>query len=280
MTAPLKRVIMKRPEEAYVELSNWKDLGFLALPDYQRAIEEQEQFVKILEQEGVVVLFLPEDDRTTADSIYTHDPVLVTDSGAVLLKPGKPVRRGEVAAMADALRAWHIPVFGVLHGDATAEGGDLLWLDEKTLVAGRSFRTNEAGVRQLARMLKPTGIQVIEAHLPCGNGSDDVLHLMSVISLIDQDLAVIYPKLLPVPLFELLQQRGISTIPVPDEEYPTLGCNVLAIAPRSVILFSGNPVTRRLLQEAGCRVTEIRGEEIGRKGNGGPTCLTRPLLRG
>jgi N-dimethylarginine dimethylaminohydrolase len=280
MIAPLKRVIMKRPEEAFRDLSNWKELGFLARPDYERAVEEHAQLVKALEEQGVLVLFLPEDDRTTADSIYAHDPVLITDSGAILLKPGKPVRRGEVSAMADALRAWHVPVLGVMHGEATAEGGDLLWLDEKTLIVGRSFRTNEAGCQQLARMLEPTGVRVVEVHLPCGQGRDEVLHLMSVISLVDRDLATIYEQMLPVPLFELLQERGFALIRVPEAEYPTLGCNVVATAPRNVIVFSGNPVTRGRMEEAGCRVTEIRGMEIGLKGNGGPTCLTRPLLRG
>lgn len=280
MVAPLRRVIMKRPAEAYLDLSRWKELGFTFRPDMQVAVREHEAFVKILEQSGSMVLFLPEDDRTSLDSIYTHDPVLMTDAGAILLKPGKAARRGEAAAFADALRAWHIPVLGVLHGDATAEGGDLLWLDHETLVAGRSFRTNAAGVAQLRSMLEPLGVRVLEAHLPCDAGPGEILHLMSVISLLDQDLAVVHSRLLPVPLYELLQERRVSLLEVPEDEYPTLGCNVLAAGPRQAVLLAGNPKTRQLLEQSGCRVDEFEGFEIGIKGHGGPTCLTRPLLRG
>jgi N-dimethylarginine dimethylaminohydrolase len=164
-------------------------------------------------------------------------------------------------------------------GAATAEGGDMVWLDSRTLVVGRGFRTNAAGVAALRELLAPLGVAVIEVHLPYGNGPGDVLHLMSLISLLDRDLAVVYRRLLPVPLFELLSARGIELVDIPDREYPSQGCNVLALAPRAVLMLAGNPETRRRLQQVGCAVQEYEGSEISLKGSGGPTCLTRPLLR-
>ena len=172
-----------------------------------------------------------------------------------------------------------MPILGAVDGVATAEAGDLIWLDGRTLIAGRGFRTNAAGIERLATLLRPLGIGVIPFELPYWNGPEDVLHLMSFISLLDGGLAVVYRRLLPVPLFELLAERGIQLIDVPDEEYGTLGCNVLAVSPRKVIVVRGNPVTRRRLEAAGCTVTDFDGTEICIPGAGGPTCLTRPLLR-
>lgn len=281
MTAPLKRVIVKRPQEAFrnqdILTSQWKEFGFTAEPDLERACEEHERFVAVLQKAGAEVLYLPTDERAGIDSIYTHDPAIVTNNGAVVFQTGKKVRRGEGPAMADALRKWGIPVLELV--DGLAEGGDLLWLDQQTLLVGRSFRTNAAGASALRVLLGSLGIRVIEIHLPYWNGPEDVLHLMSFISLLDQDLAVVYRRLLPVPLFELLTERGIQLVDVPHEEYPTQGCNVLALAPRDVLMLKGNPVTRTRLENAGCTVQEFEGNEISFKGSGGPTCLTRPLLR-
>jgi N-dimethylarginine dimethylaminohydrolase len=214
------------------------------------------------------------------DSIYTHDPMLMTEAGAVIFQMGKQARRGEGAAFAGALKAWGILVIGVIDGIATAEAGDMVWLDSKTLLAGRGFRSNAAGIEKLSEILRPLGAKVIPVELPYWKGPGEVLHLMSFVSLLDDDLAVVYRKLLPVPLFELLAERHVTLIDVAEEEYDSLACNVLAIAPREVIMVAGNPVTRERLKKAGCRVSEFDGSEICFPGAGGPTCLTRPVSRG
>lgn len=283
MVAPLRRVIVKRPEEAFRDAAairaQWRDLGYTAPPDLERAASEHRRLVAALEEAGAEVLRLPADPRTGLDSIYTHDPGIVTGRGAVIFQTGKPQRRGEGPAMSDALRGWGVPVLGVVDGAATAEGGDTLWLDPRTLAVGRSFRTNAAGVAALRVLLSPLGVEVLECHLVYGNGPGEVLHLQSVISLLDKDLAVVNRRLLPVPLFEALEERGVRLIDVPEEEVATQACNVLAVAPRRAVLLRGSPVTRGRLEAAGCRVTEIAGDEIAFKGLGGPTCLTRPLWR-
>jgi N-dimethylarginine dimethylaminohydrolase len=283
MVGKLERVLVKHPRRAFrddrkIDLE-WEALGFEAPPDLERAEKEFEVLTDILCRNGAEILFLPDDDRTTLDSLYTHDPAIITDAGAVILRMGKEKRRGEEAAMEDFLVAHGVPVLGRLSGDETAEGGDLLWLDSRTLVAGRSFRTNAAGIKALHRLLEPQGIQVLDFDLPYWRGPEEVFHLMSLLSLADHDLAVAYSRLLPVSLFELLEERGVEIIDVPEEEFMAQGPNVLALEPRRVIILEGNPRTRAKLEEAGCEVYEIKGEEIAFKGKGGPTCLTRPLLR-
>jgi N-dimethylarginine dimethylaminohydrolase len=283
MVSPLRRVVVKRPEEAFRDKAiierEWTELGYTRPPDLERATRDHHRFVSILRDAGAEILYLPYDERTGLDSIYAHDPVLMTEAGAIILQTGKSARRGEGPAFADALKSWHIPVLGRIDGPATAEAGDMLWLDRHTLLAGRGFRTNTAGIGALAGLLRPLGVSVIEAPLPYWSGPLDVLHLMSFISLLDDDLAVVYRRLMPVPLFELLKGRAIELVDVPDEEYATLGCNVLAVAPRHVVMAAGNPVTRSRLKAAGCTVSEFDGAEICIPGAGGPTCLTRPLHR-
>ncbi len=284
MVAPLQRVIVKRPQEAYrnqfIIQEQFQELNYVEEPDMVRAVDEHAVLVRLLESFGAEVLTLPVDDRTGLDSIYTHDPGIVTDAGAILFKTGKLLRRGEGPAMADAMRRWDIPVLGMIEGEATAEGGDMIWLNSSTLLVGHGFRTNAAGIDALRNLLTPLHIRVIEFHLPYWNGPADVLHLMSFVSLLDADLAVIYRRLMPAPLFELLSRNGIQMIDIAEQEYYTLGCNVLALAPREVLMAEGNPVTRSRLETAGCRVREFPGHEIALKGSGGPTCLTRPVSRG
>lgn len=284
MTAPLRRVVVKRPEQAFRSAGEIarqeKALGFLGPPDLEKSVAEHRRFVELMEAAGAEVLYLPEDPRTGLDSIYTHDPAIVTDEGAVIFQTGKEARRGEGPAMAEALRGWGVPVLGRVEGAATAEGGDLLWLDPRTLLVGRSFRTNAAGAEALRRILAPLGVSVLEMHLAVFRGRGEVLHLQSTISLLDERLAVVHRPLLPVPLLELLEERGFELIDIPEAEFPSQGCNVLALGPRRAILLRGNPVTRARLEAAGCDVEELEGSEIAVKGSGGPTCLTRPLLRG
>ncbi|HSG27112.1 MAG TPA: arginine deiminase family protein, partial [Candidatus Krumholzibacterium sp.] len=206
-------------------------------------------------------------------------PVLVTDRGAVLLRAGKRERRGETLAFSENLPGWGIPVLGTIEKPGTAEAGDMIWLDTTTLLVGRGFRTNDEGIRQLQVVLRPLHIDVIPFHLPYGRGPGEVLHLMSFISLLDVDLAVAFKPLVPVPLYEILRERGIEMVDTPEAEFPTQACNVLAVAPRNAIIIEGNPLTRQRLEAAGCRVSEV-GTEICLPGAGGPTCLTRPLWRG
>ncbi|MGB9836895.1 MAG: dimethylarginine dimethylaminohydrolase family protein [Candidatus Saccharicenans sp.] len=283
MVGRLTRVVVKRPAEAFVSAEKiereWRSLGFTAPPVLERAAKEFQQLEEILRQEGAEILYLPKDERTTLDSIYTHDPVLITERGAIILQMGKKERAGEPVAFEDALKSWEVPILGRLSGKATAEGGDLLWLDEKTLIAGRGFRTNQEGIEQLREILRPLGVQVIAYDLPYWNGPGEVLHLMSFISLLDKDLAVVYKRLLPVAFYRLLLERGVELVDIPEEEFPTQGCNVLAISPRRVVILKGNQVTAERLRRAGCFVYELPGEEIAFKGAGGPTCLTRPLCR-
>lgn len=286
MIAPLKRVIVKRPEEAFQNTATiqkeWSGLHFLRPPDFRLACEEHAKLVALLRATGAEVLELPTDARTGLDSLYAHDPVLIADAGAIIFQMGKIARRGEGPACADALQRWGVPILGVIGGDgspATAEAGDMIWLDRTTLLVGRGFRTNAAGLDAMTVLLKPQGVTVIPVPLPYFQGPSDVLHLMSFMSLLADNLAVVYRRLLPVPLFELLNARGIQLVDVPDEEYDSMGCNVLATSPRHVFMIRGNPITRSRLEAAGCVVTEFDGNEICVPGSGGPTCLTRPLLR-
>lgn len=284
MTAPLRRVILKRPAQAFRDertiSGQWRPLAFTAPPDLAGAEAEFGALVAILDEQGTEILYLPEDERTGLDSIYVHDPALITDEGAVIFQTGKIVRREEGPAMAEALARWGVPILARIEGPATAEGGDMIWLDRSTLAVGRGFRTNGPGIESLRAALQPLRVAVLDFHLPYWNGPGDVLHLMSFISLLDTDLAVVYRKLLPVPLLEILEERRIRLVDIPEEEFPTQACNVLALAPRRVAMLEGNPVTKARLEDEGCVVFTFKGNEIAFKGSGGPTCLTRSLLRG
>jgi len=283
MVSPLRRVLVKRPQEAYgsaTEIAKqWRALNYTEPPDFNLACQEHERFVQMMKDSGVEVLFLPEDSGTGLDSIYTHDPSIATDRGLITFRMGKEPRRGEAPAQVNAMRNWDLPVLGTVEPPGTAEGGDMVWLDHTTLVVGRGFRTNAAGIEALRKLLTPSGVTVISVDLPYWTGPADCLHLMSFISMLDDDLAVIYPRMMPVALYELLKERKIQMIEIPEEELMTQACNVLAVAPRDILMLRGNPVTVSRLKEAGCRVREFDGNEISFKGAGGPTCLTRPLLR-
>lgn len=281
MVAPLGVVVVKRPEDAYRSTeaidAEWEDLGYLRRPKLLRASHDHQEFVSFLEEAGAKVLYLPTDKHTGLDSLYTHDPVLVTDAGAIILQTGKQARRGEGPAFRDALEKWGVPIIGSVDGHATAEAGDMVWLDSRTLLVGHGFRTNKAGIEQLQALLQTLGVTIIPVQLPYWEGPRAVLHLMSFMSLLDENLAVVYRRLMPVPLFEELRDRSIQRVDVPHEEHPSLGSNVLAVFPRNVVMVRGNPVTRSRLEDAGCEVFEFDGSEICIPGAGGPTCLTRPL---
>ncbi|HEY0511437.1 MAG TPA: arginine deiminase family protein [Thermoanaerobaculia bacterium] len=278
MVAPLRRVLVRRPDEAFgdADPARWH---YTAQPDLQEARREHDALVDLLRGAGVEVIEHPEPQPDRADAIFVFDPVLITDRGAVLLRMGKALRRGEEEVLGRRLQEVGLPILGTLQGEATAEGGDLLWLDRRTLAAGQGFRTNAEGLRQLREILAPLGVEVVAVELPYFGGPEACLHLLSLISLVDHDLAVVYPPLLPVPFWRLLCDRGIHLVEVPDEEFPSQGPNVLALAPRKLLMLEGNPVTRRRLEEAGCEVLTYRGREISLKAEGGPTCLTRPVWR-
>jgi N-dimethylarginine dimethylaminohydrolase len=279
MVDELKRVLVRRPDEAFgnADPDHWH---YTARPDLAGARAEHDAFVATLRDSGCEVLFHKTHLPDHADAIFTHDPVIVTDEGAIILGMGKAQRRGEEAAIAATLVELGVPILTTLEGDATAEGGDLLWLDHDTLAVGRGYRTNAEGFRQLTAALRPIGAKTIEVQLPHAGGPAACLHLMSMISMIDHDLAVVHMPLLPVPFVELLTERNIQLVEVPDEEYPTMGPNVLALAPRKCLAIEGNPLTRRRLEAAGCEVLTYRGNELSLKAEGGATCLTRPILRG
>jgi dimethylargininase len=275
MTAPLRRVLVKRPRAA--DLEAWSGFGWRSAPDPARLAAEHEALCTLLSEAGAEVVLGSEAVPGDPDAVYAYDPALVADAGAILLRPGKEGRRAEPDAMAADLAAAGVPVTGRLEAPATAEGGDTLWLDESTLLVGHGYRTNAAGIEALRAALP--GVDVIAFDLPHYHGADEVLHLMSFISPVDVDLAVVYLPLLPVRLIELLLERDIRLVDVPDEEFPTMGPNVLALAPRIALALAGNDETRRRMERAGVEVIVYEGDDLSRKGDGGPTCLTRPILR-
>ncbi len=278
----LQSVLVKHVRDAFIDeatiAAQWKALNFTAPPDLTRAIDEHDRFIDILRASDVVVHLLPRDPRTTLDSIYVRDASIVSTTGLILCVMGKVDRSTEPAAQERAVGQAGVALAGRIVPPGRLEGGDLIWLDSRTMAVGRGYRTNAEGIRQL-RSLVGDAVDVIEVPLPHWRGQNDVMHLMSLISPVDRDLAVVYSRLLPVPFREWLLARGISLVEVADEEFDTMGTNVLALAPRRCLMLAGNPLTRRALEAAGCEVLEYDGREISAKGCGGPTCLTRPLVR-
>jgi N-dimethylarginine dimethylaminohydrolase len=275
MTAPLRRVLVRAPRAQ--DLHGWEACGWRGEPDAAGIAREHEAFCSLLEDGGAEVLLADSAAKGNPDAIYTYDPAIVSNEGALLLNPGKEIRRAEPVALAEDLERAGIPIAGRLDGAAWAEGGDFCWLDEQTLLAGRGYRTNSDGIWAVERLLN--GVEVLVFDLPHWHGQDEVMHLLSLLSPVDDDLVVAYPPLLPVRLAQLLEERGIEVVPVPDEELESMGTNVLALAPRVALMVEGNPETRRRLESAGAEVLVYEGKELS-KGDGGPTCLTRPILRG
>lgn len=280
MVAPLRRVLVRRPDAAFgaADPAEWH---YTARPNLAAAQAEHDAFVAALREHGCEVIYGEEPQPGRADSIFVHDPALVTAGGAVILAMGKLLRRGEERAIEADLARAGVPVLGRLEGAALAEGGDLMWFDERTLAAGLGFRTNPEGVRQLQAILAPLGVRVLATELPYFQGPAACLHLMSLISLVADDLAVVYRPLLGVPFLQELERRGVRLVDVPEQEFlHTMGTNVLALAPGECLMLEGNPATRAGLEAAGCEVRTYVGDEISLKAEGGATCLTRPILRG
>ena len=278
----ITRLLLKHARDAFVSQSaidaQWRALNFTAPPDFAKAIAQYERFLTAVTAGGAETHFLPVSGSVGLDSIYVRDASIVCDRGIVVCSMGKPLRETEPVAQAEAYRSLGERILGTIVPPGRVEGGDVAWLDSRTLAVGRGYRTNDAGIAQLRQMLGPS-IELVVVPLPHWRGMNDVFHLMSFMSPVDHDLAVVYSPLMPVTFRELLLERGMTLVEVPDEEFDTMGTNVLASAPRRCVMVAGNPVVRRRLEQAGVEVAEYEGSEISLKGGGGPTCLTRPLQR-
>lgn len=279
----LKSVFIKRPSEAFVDqnklAAQWRELNFLSQPDYKLANQEYVDFENLIATSGAKIYTLPFDSQVTLDSIYCRDAAIATDHGMIICNMGKAARSNEPVALRKSFEVNGIKILGEINIPGTAEGGDVAWIDQHTLAVGHTYRTNEDGISQLKKLLEPIGVRVLVAAMPHYKGPSDVFHLMSVFSPVDKNLAVVYSPLMPITFRNELLARGYAFVEVPDSEWDSMGCNVLAIAPHEVIMVKGNPVTKQRLLEAGCIIHEYEGQEISVKGGGGPTCLTRPIAR-
>jgi N-dimethylarginine dimethylaminohydrolase len=269
----LRRVLVRPPLAG--DVPSWQALGWRSEPDAMALAAEHDAFCALLEGAGAEVV-RAHGEPGNLDSIYVYDPALVAGDRVVMLRPGKPARRGEPEALAPDIEGAGLAVAARLAEPALVEGGDMLWLDTRTLLVGRSYRTNDAGIDALRAALP--AVEVLAFDLPHQNGRGEVLHLLSLLSPLDADLAVAYLPLMPARLVELLESRGVGLVSVPDEEFATMGPNVLALAPRVALAVAGNDETRRRLARAGVEVLVYEGRELS-KGDGGPTCLTLPLER-
>ena len=280
---PLRSVLLKHARDAFGDQptldASWEDLAYLARPDFAGAVAEYEAFHDLLERLGAEIHLAPPDPATGPDSVYVRDVAIICDRGAILCNMGKPARETEPGAAERSLRAIDVPIVGRITGPGRVEGGDVSWIDERNLAVGLGYRTNAEGIRQLRALLGSGVDRVVPVPLPHWHGPGDVFHLMSMFSPVDRGLAVVYSPLLPVPFRQLLLKKGYELVEVPDEEFESMGCNVLSVGPRRCVALDGNPVTLRRLEAAGAEVHTYRGREISAKGGGGPTCLTRPLVR-
>jgi N-dimethylarginine dimethylaminohydrolase len=279
----IKSIFIKNVNDAFVNESTidkeWKALNFLGKPDLPKAKQEYKKFEELLTDNGAELNYFPKDDSVSIDSIYCRDAAIATDHGTIICNMGKPARANEPEAERKTFAEKGVKILGSIEAPGTVEGGDVAWLDEKTLAVGHTYRTNEKGIQQLKSLLNPFGINVITVQLPHYKGPSDVFHLMSILSPVDKDLAVVYSPLMPIVFRKELLNRGYELVEVPEEEFDSMGCNVLAIAPRKCLIVAGNPKTKAALEKAGCTVFEYEGNEISVKGGGGPTCLTRPMQR-
>jgi dimethylargininase len=278
MVNKMKRVLVKRPDKHFAveDYEKWHYTGPLDLAEAQK---EHDAFTDIMKKEGIEVLYHPEPQPDHADSIFTYDPAIITDKGAIVFQMGKRLRKGEDVPMERRLKELDIPIHYRIHGEATVEGGDTLWLDEDTMALGQGFRTNKEGLAQMKEALTPIGVNVIPVDLPYFYGPEACLHLMSLISFADHDLAVIYSPLMPVPFWKLMKERGVDMIDVSEQEFNKMGTNILALAPRDIMILDCTPEVQGRLEEAGCNIHTYKGVKISLKTEGGPTCLTRPILR-
>ncbi len=278
MTATLRTVMVRRPALT-VGGDEWQSFGYTRSVRNEATAAEHQAFIDILVANGVEVIAAGPDPVGHLDAIFSYDPSLITDHGAILLRPGKFLRRDEPALHLATYRQHGIPVIGEILEPGTVEGGDTLWIDQQTLAVGRGYRTNTEGIRQLAELLQPVGVNVVVYDLPHWTGAGECLHLMSMISPVADKTAVVYSRMMAVAFVELLKERGWTLIEMAEEEFDSMGCNVLALGGGKCLIANHNPLTRQKLEAAGLTVIEYEGDHISHNRQGGPTCLTRPILR-
>ena len=283
MVDPIRRILIKHPKNAYQNQVTVNEqsplLNYFGIPDFEKAQADYDYFVELIKSSGAEIHFLPVDDTISLDSIYTHDPCVVTNGGVILCTMGKKDRLPESAAMENYFQSIDVPILGRIEAPGTLEGGDVVWIDERTVAIGEGYRSNAEGIRQLRELLGNLVDEVISVSLPHWTGPGGCMHLMSNVSPIDHNLYLVYSRLLSVSFRQYLIERGINLVEVPDEEYNSMGCNVLPVAPRKCIMIEGNPITQGRLEAEDVEVHTYDGSEISLKGAGGPTCLTRPFLR-
>jgi len=284
MVGTLRRVLVCSPRtagwDAPPRREQWSELGFLHPPDFACAQAQHDALCRILQEAGAEVIQLPPSTSLTLDAVYTHDASIPTDLGLIRMSPGKASRVPEAQHHLDVCSRLGIPLLGAVKGPGTSEAGDMVWLDAKTLLVGRGYRTNAAGIGQLRALLEPRGVEVLSAPLPHGQGPSACLHLMSLISLLDENVALVDLPWLAVETVELLRARGYRFLEIDASEREALACNVLSLGGRRLVASAENEKTNQRLRAAGFEVATFPGSEICINGSGGPTCLTRPLLRG
>jgi len=283
MVDPIKKILLKHPKSAFINQKTINEqylkLNYLEAPNFNKAILDYENFVSLLKSFDIELHYLPKDKSTSLDSIYTHDPCVISNNGVIICNMGKKSRLPELDTIEKFFNSIQIPILGKIKTPGILEGGDVVWIDNKTIAVGEGYRTNREGIEQLRYLLSDQVETVISVPMPHWTGPQDCLHLMSNLSPIDHNLYLVYSRLLPVSFRKYLLDENIELIDVPDEEYESMGCNVLAVAPRKVIMISGNSKTKQLLEKNNVEVYTYDGTEISIKGAGGPTCLTRPFLR-
>jgi len=284
MVGALQRVMVCSPESAGwnqpERIARWRELGFNHVPDFALARVQHEALCRELQAAGAEIVELPAADDLSLDAVYAHDASLATDFGLIVMRPGKANRVVEGEHHESFCGQLGLPALGTIIAPGTTEAGDIVWLDSKTLLVGHGYRTNAAGISQMRAMLAPKGIEVLSAPLPYGPGPSACLHLMSLISLLDQRAALVDLPWLAVETVELLKSRGFALIEIDYSERDTLACNVLSLGTNRLLAIEENRKTSERLRQAGFDVRTFPGSEICINGSGGPTCLTRPLLRG
>tara|TARA_B100001564_G_scaffold211616_1_gene178056 strand:+ start:2168 stop:3037 length:870 start_codon:yes stop_codon:yes gene_type:complete len=283
MVDPIKKILLNHPKNAFFNQnkinSEFKELNFFDAPDYNESLNEYEAFIDILKSHNIELYFLDGNNTNTIDSIYAHDPFIISNDGAIICQMGKKNRVSEIENIKIFLKNNNIPILGEISAPGKLEGGDIVWIDKYNIAVGIGYRSNIEGAKQLGKILSGSVKNLIPVPLPHWNGPRDCLHLMSNLSPIDSNLFLVYSRLLPVEFIQYLKENKIELIEVPFEEYETMACNVLAIAPKEVIMLEGNPITKKLLEKENVIVHTYKGSEISLKGAGGPTCLTKPFLR-
>ena len=278
MTGTLRTVMVRKPAPT-VGGDEWQSFGYSRSVRQAETEREHRAFVDLLQANGVEVVAAGPDPTGHLDAIFSYDPSLVTDRGAVLLRPGKELRRDEPSLHKATYQALGIPITGEIPAPGTVEGGDTLWLDGQTLAVGRGYRTNSEGIRQLSEILRPLGVTVLAYDLPHWNGPSECLHLMSMISPVAEKTAVVFSRMLAVAFVERLKDADWTLLEMAESEFDTMGCNVLALGDGRCVIANRNPETMALLARAGLTVLEYEGDHISHNRQGGPTCLTRPILR-